>query len=75
MARSKVDDVMIGALGDRREQLWAQIKEIEARPQFLPELQQELADIEAKLKEIDPAIPSKDAEVAQAVDVIAVKGG
>lgn len=66
MARSKVDDVMIAALGDRRESVFAQIKEIEARPQLLTELQQELSDIELKLKEIDPTISSKDEE-AQAV--------
>jgi capsule polysaccharide export protein KpsE/RkpR len=77
MARSKIDDVIVGALGDRREQIWVKIKEIETRPQLLSELQQELADIEAKLKEIDPTIPSKDDEAVavEAAGIEAIKGG
>lgn len=64
MARSKVDDVMIFALGQRREAIYSQIKEIEARPMLLDELRAELVEIEAKLKDIDPTIPAIDEAVA-----------
>lgn len=79
MARTKIDDIFVQALGARREFLYTQIKEIEARPRILEELQQELAELEAKLKEIDPTIPSKDeeaqaAEVAELADA-ELKGG
>lgn len=64
MALSKVDELVIGALGARRTQIAAQIDVVLSTP--LSDLQQELSDIETKLKEIDPTIPSL-AQDAQAV--------
>jgi len=60
MALSKVDDLLIEALGARRTQVQSQIDAILATP--LADLQQELADIEAKLKQIDPTILSLSAD-------------
>lgn len=65
MSRSKVDDLVIAALGKRRSILAAQIEAARAVP--LEELQQELDELEIKLKEIDPTIPSL-AEEAQSIN-------
>lgn len=69
MPRTKVDDVMILALGRRRSELSEQIKQIEEAPTLLDDLRAELQAIELKLKEIDPTIPSKDEEAVSAVAI------
>ncbi len=67
MTLSKVDELMVEALGARRTQVKSQIDAVLATP--LADLQQELADIEAKLKQIDPTIPSLTEESAVALPV------
>ncbi len=67
MALSKVDTLLIEILGARRTQVQSQIDAALAVP--LSDLQQELADIEAKLKQIDPTIPSLAEDEAASIKV------
>lgn len=64
MARTKIDDILISALGVRRTELARQIDELQSRPTLLAELQTELLDVESKLKSIDPTIPALDQELS-----------
>lgn len=69
MPRTKIDDTVILSLGSRRAQLTAEIKAIESAD--LPAKRGELADIETKLKEIDPTILSLEEEAAEAAAEVA----
>lgn len=66
MARTPTDDVLILALGQRREFLAARIKQLQTDE--LATMQNELAATEAKLKEIDPAILSLTEEAQKAIE-------
>lgn len=64
--RSKTDDIVIAALGQERFRVAQAIDAFQ--PNTLSDLQSQLADLEAKLKSIDPTIPTlaEEKQAAQA---------
>lgn len=69
MARTKVDDVMISALGRRRSEIETQLAEIRKANQEA-DLVAEFDAIEAKLRQIDPTIPTRAEEAAVTEQVL-----
>lgn len=66
MPRSKVDDVLIIALGRERSIIAAKINDLQMIE--LQTLQAELVAVETKLKEIDPTIPTLAEEADAALE-------
>lgn len=60
MARTKVDDIIVLALGRRRSEVAAKIEAHD--PDRLTTLQDELVELETALKDVDSTIPSLEEE-------------